>query len=479
MSRILLVEDKDSLREVLKKTLKSEGHLVDDTPSGRAAISMLNQKGYDLVLTDLRLPEADGHQILKATMEVDASIPVIVMTAYGTIEDAVLAMKEGAFDYISKPVDTDHLLLLIDRGIRQRNLLTENIILKEEFSEKLGFPKIVGEHEKIKDIEAEIKKIAPTDATVLLLGESGTGKELFARAVHFLSKRKNEPFVPINCAAIPETLLENELFGHEKGAYTGAHTSRMGRFEMAHRGTIFLDEIGDLAHNVQVKLLRVIETKKFEKIGGTRTVEVDVRIIAATNRNLKKSVEEGKFREDLYYRISVVPVLIPPLRERKSDIHLLARHFIEKFSREFRKKNLKLTDGALKTLESYHWPGNIRELENCMERAVILVEGDLIKIEHLNLPGQTLAEWCISKGIGWRNEARLAFEGFIASLKEKDLQEARDAGAGVAEKFKIFLALNDAQGDMKEASKILGLSETELYTKIIELGIDPLKPSLP
>ncbi len=479
MSRILIVEDKESLREVLSKTLRSEGYAVDDSSNGEDAISLLERRGYDLILTDLKLPAADGHEVLKAAMESDSSTPVIVMTAYGTIEDAVQAMKEGAFDYIAKPVDTDHLLLLIERGIRQKNLLKENIILKEEFSEKLGLPRIVGEDPKIKEVESQIKKIAPTDVTVLLLGESGTGKELFARAVHFLSARKEMPFVPINCAAIPETLIENELFGHEKGAYTGAYSSKMGKFEMAHRGTIFLDEIGDLSHSVQVKLLRVIETKVFERVGGTRSIEVDARIVTATNKNLKKAIDEGRFRDDLYYRICTVPVHIPPLRERRSDIPLLARHFIEKVSRGLRRKNLRISDEALHVLEAYHWPGNIRELENCIERAAIISEGDTIQPKHLNLQLIPSNEEKEGQSREARQDMRSYFEAFSNISESKSIREAREAGADLAEKMRIEEALRVANGDTHQASKILGIPEKELAQKIIRCDDDFKKPSIP
>jgi DNA-binding NtrC family response regulator len=472
MNTILIVEDKESLREVLKKTLSTEGYGVDEAADGKEALARIGKKKYDLVLTDLKLPHADGHDVLKASMDADSNTPVIVMTAYGTIEDAVQAMKEGAYDYLSKPVDTDHLLLLINRALEQKSILAENIILKEAFAEKLGFPQIIGEDKKILAVENQIKKIAPTDATVLLMGESGTGKELFARAIHDLSKRKEKPFVAINCAAIPETLLENELFGHEKGAYTGAYSSKMGKFEMAHRGTLFLDEIGDLSHNVQVKLLRVIETKQFERVGGTRTVEVDVRIVAATNKDLKRSVQEKAFREDLYFRISVVPVIIPPLQERPSDIPPLVKHFAEKFAREFKKKKLTVSEEAVQLLQKYPWPGNVRELENCIERAAILVEGEVIEPQHLNL------QWDPSKSKGQKQEGKslLAYPGEMmvleSALRSGSLEESKKQGIETAEKIRIMEALKEADRDGEKASELLDISEKELSRKMKEYKLD-------
>ncbi len=472
MSTVLIVEDKESLREVLKKTLSTEGYDVEEAADGKEALALIDRKKYDLVLTDLKLPHADGHDVLKASIEVDSSTPVIVMTAYGTIEDAVQAMKEGAYDYLSKPVDSEHLLLLINRALEQKNILAENIILKEAFAEKLGFPQIIGEDKKILAVEKQIKKIAPTDATVLIMGESGTGKELFARAIHDLSRRKGKPFVAINCAAIPETLLENELFGHEKGAYTGAYSSKIGKFEMAHRGTLFLDEIGDLSHNVQVKLLRVIETKQFERVGGTRTIEVDVRILAATNKDLKKSVQEKAFREDLYFRISVVPVIIPPLRERPSDIPPLVKHFAEKFTREFKKRNLTVADEAVQLLQKYSWPGNVRELENCIERAAILAEGEVIESQHLNL------QWAQKRGKGLRGEGNnhlvhtAEMMELESALRSGSLEESRKQGIAIAEKIRIKEALKKFDRDGAKASKLLGISEEELSRKLKEYKLD-------
>src|SRR4051794_14618738 len=327
MPDILLVEDKDSLRRVLCLTLENAGYTVTESADARAAAQEIARAPHRLVLTDLRMPYGSGLDVLRAARSADPEVPVVVMTAYGSIDEAVQAMKDGAHDFLQKPVDSNHLLLIIQRALEQARLRTENVLLREEFARRYGFPRIIGESEAIKRAVSETQRVATTEATVLLLGESGTGKELFARAVHHLSPRRDEPFVAINCAAIPETLIESELFGHERGAFTGATERRPGKFELASGGTVFLDEIGELPLAVQSKLLRVIEEKTVDRIGGRVTVPVDVRIVAATNRDLKSAAEAGEFRRDLYFRLAVFPVEIPPLRERGDDVTLLARHF--------------------------------------------------------------------------------------------------------------------------------------------------------
>src|SRR5678810_1081291 len=337
-----------------------------------------------VVLTDLKLPTGDGFGVLRAAKEMDPELPVVVMTAYGSIQDAVTAMREGATDFLAKPVDPDHLLLMVERAIAQRRMMAEYILLKEEMAERRGAPRIIGEDGKLRHVLQQLHRAAATDATVLLEGESGTGKELFARALHALSPRSDGPFVAINCAAIPDTLLETELFGHEKGAFTGAVARKAGRFELAHRGTLFLDEIGDLPLTLQAKILRALEEKQFERVGGTQSLHVDVRVVAATNRNLKARVAERQFREDLYFRLSVSPIQIPPLRERGDDVQILARQFVDRFCRDL-KKRLTLSPAALDDLRSYPWPGNVRELQNCIERAVILCDDETIQPRHLNL----------------------------------------------------------------------------------------------
>src|SRR6476469_8866749 len=327
MADILLVEDKDSLRRVLRLTLENAGYTVAEAIDARAALNEIANSRHRLVLTDLRMPNGSGLDVLRAARSADADVPVIVMTAFGSIDEAVQAMKDGAHDFLQKPVDSNHLLLLVERALEQARLRTENVLLREEWSRRYGFPRIIGESEVMKRAVAETQRVAQTDATVLLLGESGTGKELFALAVHHLSNRRDKPFVAINCAAIPETLIENELFGHERGAFTGAGDRRQGKFELAATGTVFLDEIGELPLAVQGKLLRAIEEKCIDRIGGRGPVPVDVRVVAATNKELRAAVDAGEFRGDLFFRLAVFPIDIPPLRDRGDDIIMLARHF--------------------------------------------------------------------------------------------------------------------------------------------------------
>ena len=331
---------------MLRHALEAQGHTVIEARDKAEAEQALRATPPDVVLSDLRLPDGDGFGVLRASKELDPELPVIVMTAFGSIQDAVAAMKEGALDFLAKPVDPEHLLLLVERALVQRRLATENILLKEELAQRRGAPQIVGDDAKLKQVSIALHRAAATDTTVLLEGESGTGKELFARALHALSPRADGPFVAINCAAIPETLLETELFGHEKGAFTGAAARKPGKFELAHRGTLFLDEIGDLPLSLQAKILRALEEKRFERVGGTAPIQVDVRVVAATNRNLKAAVAARQYREDLYFRLSVFPITIPPLRERTDDITTLARYFIERFCRDLNKKPLVLSPAA-------------------------------------------------------------------------------------------------------------------------------------
>jgi DNA-binding NtrC family response regulator len=370
---------------MLRHTLERQDHVVLEARDQPEAVRMLQQMQPAVVLSDLRLPEGDGFGVLRAAKEIDADIPVIVMTAYGSIEDAVNAMKEGAMDFLAKPVDPDHLLLLVNRALEQRRIVTENLLLKEELAVRRGAPQLVGDDPALRKVYASLQRAASTDATVLLEGESGTGKELFARSLHALSPRADAPFVAINCAAIPENLLETELFGYEKGAFTGAAGRKPGKFEMAHRGTLFLDEIGDLPMSLQAKILRALEEKKFERVGGTALLSVDVRLVAATNKGLRAAVAARRFREDLYFRLSVFPITIPPLRDRPGDIPVLARYFVERFCRDLKKRPFVVSPAAMEQLQAYPWPGNVRELQNCIERAVILADGDTLLPRHLNL----------------------------------------------------------------------------------------------
>src|SRR3981189_1700932 len=385
MEPLLLVEDKNELRAMLRKALERAGYAVDEAPDGTAAIQKVRARRYLLVITDLKMPGASGLDVLRESKNADATVAVILLTPFGSVEEAVTAMKEGAFDFLQKPVDLDHLKLLVQRAARQQELLRENLLLREEYSTRYGFPRIVGEHASIREVSQQIQKVAATDSTCLLLGESGTGKELSALAIHHLSPRREQPFVALNCAAIPEGLVENELFGHERGAFTGAGARKVGKMDLAHRGTLFLDEIGELPLAIQAKLLRVLEERRFERVGGTQSIEVDVRIVVATNRDLQKLMQEKLFREDLYFRISAVPITIPALRDRGNDVHLLAEHFLDKFSREFGKPGLELSAEARDRLLHYRWRGNVRELQNTLERAVILADGLSIRAPGLPL----------------------------------------------------------------------------------------------
>jgi DNA-binding NtrC family response regulator len=457
---ILLVEDKDSLRAMLRHALEAHGHSVIEARDEPEAIRALRTTRPGVVLSDLRLPDGDGFGVLRAAKELDPELPVVVMTAYSTIQDAVKAIKEGALDFLAKPVDPDHLLLMVERALSQRRMATENILLKEELASRRGAPQIIGEDPKLKQVTISLHRAAATDATVLLEGESGTGKELFARALHALSPRADGPFVAINCAAIPETLLETELFGHEKGAFTGASSRKPGKFEMAHRGTLFLDEIGDLPLSLQAKILRALEEKRFERLGGTVSLQVDVRVVAATNRHLKAAVAARQFREDLYFRLSVFPITIPPLRERPDDILMLSKHFIERFSRDLKKKPLTLAQSAIQELQTYGWPGNVRELQNCIERAVILTEGDTIHARHLNLSFRDAVP-VVAGDDQW---AAIDLSGTLAEASRRVLTEV--------ERRKIDQTMKETGGDRGRTAEILQVSYKALITKLKEHGME-------
>jgi DNA-binding NtrC family response regulator len=450
---------------MLRHALEAQGHVVFDARDQAEAIEQLRQARPAVVLTDLKLPNGDGFGVLRAAKELDPELPVIVMTAYGSIQDAVTAMKEGAMDFLAKPVDPDHLLLMVERAIAQRRIFTEYTLLKEELAERRGAPRIIGEDPKLRQVSQQLHRAAATDATVLIEGESGTGKELFARALHALSPRADGPFVAINCAAIPETLLETELFGHEKGAFTGAGARKPGRFELAHRGTLFLDEIGELPLSLQAKILRALEEKQFERVGGTASLHVDVRIVAATNRNLKAGVASRTFREDLYFRLSVFPITIPPLRERADDVVMLARHFVERFCRDLNKKLLLVAPAAIDELRAYPWPGNVRELQNCIERAVILCDGDTIHARHLSLSFRPSASASASTA-----PAPDASPWDRIDLSGTMNEALRRVGAEV-ERRKLEKALRDARGNKQRAAEMLQLSYKALLQKQKEHGI--------
>ena len=464
---VLLVEDKDSLRTMLRHALEGQAHVVLEARDEAEAIQHMRQSRPAVVLTDLKLPSGDGLGVLRAAKELDPELQVIVMTAYGSIQDAVTAMKEGAMDFLAKPVDPDHLVLMVERAIAQRRMLSEYMLLKEELAERRGAPRIIGEDPQLKQVSQQLHRAADTDATVLLQGESGTGKELFARTLHALSPRAEGPFVAINCAAIPDTLLETELFGHEKGAFTGAATRKPGRFEMAHRGTLFLDEIGDLPIGLQAKILRALEEKRFERVGGTSSLHVDTRVVAATNRNLKVAVATRQFREDLFFRLSVFPITIPPLRVRTGDIPILAHHFVERFCRDLTKPTLMLSPAALDDLRTYAWPGNVRELQNCIERAVNLCDTESIQPRHLNLSFRQVA--------GARGEPTEPAPATADSWAQIDLSgtmaDALRRVTAEVERRKLERALKDAGGNRERAAEALQISYRALLQKQKEYGI--------
>jgi DNA-binding NtrC family response regulator len=461
MEPLLLVEDKTELRTMLRKALEHAGYTVDEAPDGAAAIHKIRARRYLMVLTDLKMPGASGLDVLRESKQADAAVPVLLLTAYGSVEEAVAAMKEGAFDFLQKPVDLEHLKLLVQRAARQQELLRENLLLREEYSTRYGFPRIVGEHPSIREVSQQIQKVAATDSTCLLLGESGTGKELFALAIHHLSPRREQAFVALNCAAIPEGLVENELFGHERGAFTGAGARKVGKMDLAHRGTLFLDEIGELPLAIQAKLLRVLEERRFERVGGTQSIDVDVRIVVATNRNLQKLAEEKIFREDLYFRISAVPMTIPPLRERGNDVLLLADHFLEKFSREFGKPGLELSDEARDRLLHYRWRGNVRELQNTLERAVILADGLTIRPEELQLAA--------SKPDAERLPAGMLQENFSW---EGSLEEVTGRAVSHVEKALLENTMRECKWNKTRAAEKLGVSPKTLLAKLRTAGLE-------
>jgi two-component system NtrC family response regulator len=448
---VLVIEDKKSMAEMLARTLEEEGYRAVTAPGGEEGLALAQTSRVDLVLTDLKLPGISGLEALKKLKEKRPLLPVIMMTAFGSIETAVEAVKAGAYDFLTKPFDTSHMLVLIEKALESSQLAAENLVLKEEFAEALGFPKIIGTSPAIRNVAELIKKVAPTRATVLITGESGTGKEIFARALHHYSQRGRGPFVAINCAAIPKDLLESELFGHEKGSFTGAEQRRIGKFELADKGTLFLDEVGEMDLALQAKLLRVLQGESIERVGGTEQVLVDVRVVAASNKDLAKAAREGRFREDLYYRLNVFPVHIPPLRDRAEDIPALAAHFLEKYCRELKRPSLKISDEALSGLSTLPWKGNVRELENTMERAVILAEGEEITPEQLGFSAHEK-----SGEQSWQDEG---------------LQRVSERAARTAEARAIRDALAACRGNKTKAAEMLGVSYKTLLTKIKDYGI--------
>jgi len=447
--RILVVDDEESHRIMLRAVLKGEGYEVVEAGDGSEAVRAVEQEPFDLILLDIRMKTMGGIEALTEIRKISPLVPVLIMTAYASVKTAVEALKAGACDYLTKPLDIEELKVLIEKALELYHLRAENIALKERLGDRFDFSKIIGQGRKMKELFDTLSLVAPTDATVLILGESGTGKELVANAIHHNSLRKNQPFIKVSCAALPETLLESELFGHERGAFTGAIARREGRFQLAHRGTIFLDEVGEMSLTTQMKLLRVLQEKEFEPLGSVQTLKVDVRVIAATNKDLAQEVKEGSFREDLFYRLNVVPVSLPPLRERREDIPALAQHFFEVY-RDKNQKGLKdISNKAMDLLIRYDWPGNIRELENCLERAVIMARGEVIAPADLPPQIQVLSR---------AEEGRaLAFPSGIS------LQEV--------EKSLILKTLEDTGGNRSRAAEILGINRRTLQIKLKEYGM--------
>ncbi len=444
---ILLVDDEKNTREGLKWALESTGAEIFLAENGEDALMKLGTIPVDMIISDLKMPKLDGMELLDHAREENPESEFVMLTGHGTVETAVEAMKKGAFDYLIKPVNIDELQLLVERCFEQRALKQENERLRKEVNERYGFDSIVGHSPQMENIFEKIRQVAPTKANVLVQGETGTGKELIAKAIHFNSPRKRKPFIAVNCGALTQTLLESELFGHEKGAFTGAVKQKPGRFEMANGGTIFLDEIGETTPELQVRLLRVLQESEFERVGGTKPVKVDVRVIAATNRDLKKEVELGNFREDLYYRLNVIRIDIPPLRERPDDISLIAGHFLKHFNDEHG-KSLSLNPKTMSLLQNYHWPGNVRQLRTIMESSVILTSGK--EINPKNLPDEIRSETAPANSIRLR-------VGMTVSDAERELIKATLAEYG---------------GNKAKAARTLGLGRKTLYRKLEEYSIE-------
>jgi DNA-binding NtrC family response regulator len=455
MDTILVIEDKESMRAMLKATLEGEGYEVILAQDGAEGVKRLADERVGLVLTDLKLPKRDGFEVLRAAKADHPLLPVIVMTAYGTIENAVKAVKEGAYDFLTKPFDTEHLLVLIKRALDATRVATENILLRSELADKVGLPTIIGKSSPLQEITNAIRKVAPTNATVLLHGESGTGKEVFARSIHYLSERKDGPFVAINSAAIPRELLESELFGYERGAFTGADMRKLGKLELADKGTVFLDEIGDMDLALQAKILRVLQEQVIERVGGSRPIRINVRIISATNKDIEKAVAARTFREDLFYRLNVFPITIPPLRERREDIPALAQHFLSRYSAEVRKGPLTFADDALEILMKSPWKGNVRELENVIERAAIYSDGGVVRIQDLGIKEANVLEALAE---------HVPMEG--------PLQEVAAAATRIAESRRIRQVLKQTGGNKTRAAEVLQVSYKTLLTKIKDYQLE-------
>jgi len=448
MPTILIVEDEAKMRRLLELNLGEDGFDTRSAADAEAGLEMLQRDPVDLVITDLKLPGMGGLEFLHAVKRMNAALPVIVMTAFGTVETAVEAMKAGASDYVLKPFSLAEMRMVVHKELDVRRLREENRSLREELGKRYEYPNIVARSPKMQEVLATVERVAATNSTVLVGGESGVGKDLIAHLIHQRSRRASGPFIKINSTAIPENLLESELFGYEKGAFTGATTSKPGKFELADKGTLFLDEIGDVPPGTQVKLLRVLQERSFERLGGTRTLKVDVRLIAATNRDLRAALEEGTFREDLYYRLNVVPIDIPPLRDHKEDIPDLVNLFIERFARAAGKSIGGISPDALAALTAFHWPGNVRELENIIERGVALSNGGVLQVSDIHLDASR------TKAPG--DSHALLPEGMTLEQWEDEM---------------IREALRRANGNKSQAARLLGLSRNALRYRLSKIGI--------
>ncbi|MDR0690313.1 MAG: sigma-54 dependent transcriptional regulator [Spirochaetaceae bacterium] len=443
--KLLVVDDEKNIREGLADFLTMDGYTVETAADGDAGLKRFQKGDIDLVITDLRMPGLNGEELLKRIVSETPGIPVIVLTGHGTVENAVAAMRNGAYDFLTKPVNLDHLSLLVKRALQSRELVLKHRRLEEELEQKKLFETIIGTSNPMRKIFDTIRRVAPTKASILITGESGVGKELVADAIHQLSPRKDKPLIKVHCAALAASLLESELFGHEKGSFTGAVARKRGRFELAHEGTLFLDEIGEIDQNIQIKLLRVLQEKKFERVGGEETIESDVRIVTATNKDLKAEIEKGNFREDLYFRLNVVNILVPPLRERKDDLPLLITAFLKEFAQENGKAIEGINEKARAAIYGYDWPGNVRELRNCMESAVVMSKGPVITEEDLPPTLRT------------KND-----DGWIRIPLGTTLEES--------EKIIIRDTLSAQKGNKSKAAEVLSIGRKTLHRKLAEWG---------
>ena len=455
--RILVVDDEPIVCESCKRILGEEGYEVDIALSGQEAFEKMKRDTYDVVLTDLKMPGIDGMEVLRTLRKDYSETMVIMITGFSTVETAVEAMKLGAFDYIPKPFTPDEVSIVVKKAIERKSLLLENIYLRSELQEKYGFHNIVGKSKKMQEVYRTIVKVAPTDRTVMIYGQTGTGKELVARAIHYNSPRKDKPFVPVDCAVLAENLLESELFGHVRGSFTGAVTTKPGLFEVAEGGTVFLDEIGNISLSIQAKLLRVLQEREFTPVGGTTPKKVDIRIIAATNKDLEKMIKEETFREDLYYRLNIVPITLPGLKERQEDIPMLAMHFLNKYAEEMGKSIKGFTPAAMEKLVRYAWPGNVRELENIIERTIVMSEGEMVQPEHLPLPSE-------------KADAEIEVPETSEELKEIKKQ-LREKAVEDVEKAFILRALERNHWNVTRAAEEVGMLRPNFQAMMRKYGL--------